>query len=343
MPAAPITAPHSPPPPPSPGWAGRPPPASRASRPTLVYYAGTTAAGTPLSGAPIAAGTYTVVARFPGSADYSAVQSARGPIHDRAGQRDDRAARRRAARRSTGSPSRLSRRWQLSVPTDGTPTGTVTFFDGATPLATVSLDSSGRAGLTTSVLAVGSHSITATYNGKPRLPRRRVGRAQSRPRGGNQLSASESVAKAGTEVVLVPQPVLKKKQVVSVRLTAEIEPIAPGGGVPTGAVTFEMFKKGKGKKTKTKEEVLGTATLDGGQATLKVKANQVLNKSITIAYAGDADFASSTATPPPLTQHAFKSLARPMVALIIAAACVADRPITRGPPDHGISRHSIHL
>ena len=38
---------------------------------TLNYYAGTTATGTPLPGAPSAAGTYTVVATFPGSQDYS--------------------------------------------------------------------------------------------------------------------------------------------------------------------------------------------------------------------------------------------------------------------------------
>ena len=44
--------------------------------PTLTYYAGSTASGTPLAGAPIAAGTYTVVANFPGSADYLAAASA---------------------------------------------------------------------------------------------------------------------------------------------------------------------------------------------------------------------------------------------------------------------------
>ncbi len=98
--------------------------------------------------------------------------------------------------------------------------GTVTFFDGATALATVPLDSSGRAALTTSVLAVGSHSITATYNGTADFF------------GVQSGSASVSVAQAGTEVVLVPQPVFKKKQLVSVNLTAEIEPLAPGGGVP---------------------------------------------------------------------------------------------------------------
>ena len=44
--------------------------------PTLTYYAGSTAAGTPLAGAPTAVGTYTVVANFPGSADYDAAASA---------------------------------------------------------------------------------------------------------------------------------------------------------------------------------------------------------------------------------------------------------------------------
>ena len=44
--------------------------------------------------------------------------------------------------------------------------------------------------------------------------------------------------------------------------------------------------------------MLGTATLAGGRATLNLKADQVLKKSITIVYAGDADFTSGTATPP---------------------------------------------
>jgi hypothetical protein len=44
--------------------------------PTLTYYAGSQASGTPLSGAPSAAGTYTVVATFAGSADYAAATSA---------------------------------------------------------------------------------------------------------------------------------------------------------------------------------------------------------------------------------------------------------------------------
>ena len=46
----------------------------------------------------------------------------------------------------------------------GTPTGTVTFYDGTMALKTVTL-SGGAASYKTSTLAAGTHSITATYNG----------------------------------------------------------------------------------------------------------------------------------------------------------------------------------
>ena len=47
----------------------------------------------------------------------------------------------------------------------GIPTGTVTFFDGATSLGSSSLNSSGVAVLSISTLAVGTRSITAVYSG----------------------------------------------------------------------------------------------------------------------------------------------------------------------------------
>ena len=46
-----------------------------------------------------------------------------------------------------------------------TPTGTVTFFDGATPLGTLTLNGSGVATLATASLALGTHPITAVYSG----------------------------------------------------------------------------------------------------------------------------------------------------------------------------------
>ena len=45
--------------------------------PSLTYYAGTSATGTPLGSAPTAVGTYTVVASFPGSTDYTSASASR--------------------------------------------------------------------------------------------------------------------------------------------------------------------------------------------------------------------------------------------------------------------------
>jgi streptogramin lyase len=52
----------------------------------------------------------------------------------------------------------------------GTPTGTVTFKDCATPLATATLNGAGQAAFTTSDLSAGSRLITATYNGDATFP-----------------------------------------------------------------------------------------------------------------------------------------------------------------------------
>ena len=51
----------------------------------------------------------------------------------------------------------------------GTPTGTVTFYDGTASLGTGTLNGSGVATLTTSALIVGVHPISATYGGTPTL------------------------------------------------------------------------------------------------------------------------------------------------------------------------------
>jgi hypothetical protein len=46
-----------------------------------------------------------------------------------------------------------------------TPTGTVTFKDGATVIGSGSLNGGGQATFSTSALSGGSHSITAVYGG----------------------------------------------------------------------------------------------------------------------------------------------------------------------------------
>ena len=70
--------------------------------PSLSYYVGTTATGTPLGGPPIDAGTYTVQASFPGSTDYTARSSPRHLQHHR-GDPDDHLERAQP-RSTTGRP-----------------------------------------------------------------------------------------------------------------------------------------------------------------------------------------------------------------------------------------------
>ena len=61
----------------------------------------------------------------------------------------------------------------------GTPTGTVTFKEGATTLGTGTLNGSGVATFTTSTLSVGSHSITAEYRRRRKLQHEHVQRTNA--------------------------------------------------------------------------------------------------------------------------------------------------------------------
>ena len=251
--------------------------------PTLTYYDGSGIAGTSLGPTPPSApGTYTAVAAFPGNVDYSAILST--PLTFTVG----RGAAKLGLASSGGSAVYgQAASFLATVGADaGTPSGTVTFADGATRLATVPLDGSGTATFTTSALSLGSHSITATYSGDADFL------------GVQSARYSETVAQTGTEVVVVENSVFKNKKLMSVRLTAEIKPLAPGGGVPTGEVTFELVTT---TKKKVKVTTLGTAAVSGGEATLTLKANKLPQKGITIVYSGDANDKASTVTTPRLT------------------------------------------
>jgi hypothetical protein len=162
------------------------------------------------------------------------------------------------------------------------PTGLVTFYDGGTVLGTAPLNASGTAELTTMGLTLNGNPIRASYSGDV-----------------NFLGASSGVSsvtftRAATQIVFAPQFVHKKKKLVSVNLTLQIRPTAPGAGVPTGIVTFE------GKRARAKEKLLGTAKLSGGSVTLAVKPKSVRKQVVTIIYGGDADFLSSMETIPRL-------------------------------------------
>ena len=158
------------------------------------------------------------------------------------------------------------------APGAGSPTGTVTFQDGATSLGTSGI-TNGQASFTTSSLAVGSHSVTAVYNGDGNF-----NGASSAPvtQAVNKAASSTSVASSANPAAFA-QPVT---------FTATVAAVAPGAGTPTGAVDF--LDGGT---------ALGTASLTGGQATFTSSSLSIASHSITAVYAGDGNFNGSTSAP----------------------------------------------
>jgi len=152
----------------------------------------------------------------------------------------------------------------------GTPTGTVTFKDGATTLGTGTLNGSGQATYTTSSLTAGTHSITAVYGG------------DSQFEASTSAAVSQVVNQATTSTTLASSlnPSVFGQ---SVTFTAAVTSSA---GVPTGTVTF-----------KDGATTLGTGTVNNsGQATLATAALSGGPHTITAAYGGDTNFATSTSS-----------------------------------------------
>ena len=156
------------------------------------------------------------------------------------------------------------------APGAGTPTGTVTFKDGATTLGTGTLNGSGQATFMTAALSVATHSITASYATDGNF-------ASSTS---SSLSQVVNPASTTTGLTSSDNPSVFGQ---SVTFTATVSVVAPGAGTPTGTVTF-----------KDGATTLGTGTLNGsGQATFTSSAFSVATHSITASYATDGNFASS--------------------------------------------------
>jgi hypothetical protein len=158
-----------------------------------------------------------------------------------------------------------------TIPGQGTPTGTVSFMDGSTVLATSTLNTAARATFRTKALVAGSHSITAVYSGDA------VFATSTSP------VLTQSVNPDGTTTAIVSS---KNPSVFgqSVTFTATVKPVAPGSGAPTGIVTFYDGSI-----------AVGTGTLDSSEhAKLTISALSVGTHSITAVYGGDPNFTTST-------------------------------------------------
>jgi hypothetical protein len=168
---------------------------------------------------------------------------------------------------SSANPSTFGQSVTFTATVTGaSPTGTVTFNDGATTLGTGTVNGSGQATFTTSSLAAGSHSITATYGGD----------INNTP--GTSPVLTQVVNQATTTTTLA-----SSKNPSSAGEAVTFTATASSGGTPAGTVTF-----------RDGGTVIGTGTLSGGVATFTTSSLSVGSHAITANYNGDANNAAST-------------------------------------------------
>ncbi len=159
-----------------------------------------------------------------------------------------------------------------SVASTIAPTGSVTFTDGATVLGTPGLVS-GQASITVSTLGVGSHPITATYNGD----------TNSLPSVSSTLTQVVNASGSATTINSDTNPSGLGQPVT---FTASVTSTA---GTPTGTVAFA-----------DNGIAFGNAPLTNGTASITVSNLTVGSHPITAAYSGDGNASPSTSSP--LTQ-----------------------------------------
>jgi hypothetical protein len=176
----------------------------------------------------------------------------------------------------------------------GIPTGTVTFSVDGSPVATAPVDpATGLASFTTATLGRGAHTITASYSGDADFVSSQSG------------SAQETVTPAATQTALTVQAVRNRRgKVTKFELVAQVQVASPGGGVPTGAVTY--LRKGRPFRT---------VALSGGRADLTLSKNQALHKNFTVRFGGDADFTASSSSSVVPTPRSLAIPARLLTAL----------------------------
>src|SRR5207249_8255100 len=163
------------------------------------------------------------------------------------------------------------------APGAGTRTGTVTFMDGLTTLGSPAVNASGVAVLTNSSLSVSNHIITATYNSD----------ANFNSSTSADLTQTVNMASSATTVSSSLNPSTFGS---SVTFTAKVVAVSPGGGTPTGTVTFNIDCTPQ-----------SPVSLSGGLATFTTSSLSVTNHTITADFSGDGNFNTSS-TPTNFTQ-----------------------------------------
>lgn len=172
---------------------------------------------------------------------------------------------------------------KVSGPQAIVPTGSVTFLDGGTTLGSAVLDANGAASLSSSALAVGSHTVTAAYEGDSHLAA-----VISSP-------LVQTIQNASTQVVLTASA---EPATYAAALTFTVA-VTTNGGIATGKVSFSDGAN-----------ALGTAVLDAtGKATLTLSNLAPGVHTVVANYAGDGKASASVSSPLTVTVKQVTSVA----------------------------------
>jgi Bacterial Ig-like domain (group 3)/FG-GAP-like repeat len=177
---------------------------------------------------------------------------------------------------SNPNPSAFGAAVQLTAivaaitPGGGTPTGVVIFMDGPAQIGSGALVN-GKAVLSVSSLAAGSHNITASYGGDSNFNASAVAGANS---------VTQNIDKSSSSITLsaAPNPSSFSQAVI---LTARVSGAA--GGPPTGIVSFSDGSS-----------PLGSSSLSGGLAVISVTSLAVGSHNLVASYPGDSNVSASS-------------------------------------------------
>ncbi|HEX7652650.1 MAG TPA: Ig-like domain-containing protein, partial [Verrucomicrobiae bacterium] len=164
-----------------------------------------------------------------------------------------------------GQPVTLSSALQIVAPGAGTIDGTVTFYDGGSPLGSGTV-TNGSVALTLASLAPGGHALWAAYNGSLHF--------------NSSLSVTQNLTINPANTVIVgavnPNPTNFGG---NVHLAGQISVVAPGAGTPTGTISFL-----------DDSNLLALVTVTNGRADIDVANLSAGWHAIQIFYSGDDNF-----------------------------------------------------
>lgn len=237
------------------------PPTTTTDGETVNFYSGSTLVGNGTLGNGVAtlvttslpAGTNALKAVYPGDTNYNTSSSSSVSFNVSS-----------VTVTTNPNPSSYAQVVTLTATVASGSTGTVTFQDGSTALGTAAISGT-TASITTSTLSVGSHSITAVYNG--------------------DSTHVAAISSAVTQVVNKLNPTVS---VTTLGQSTYLSLVTITATVPSDATGTVVFVAGT--------TTLGTATVSGGSASITTTALPVGNNVITANYSGDGNYNAGSAS-----------------------------------------------